>query len=144
MARYNHPQTDSTYAAAQRWVDAALKSDDSLFTPGEAVWSPAVMDDLCERFVQHPDLSSDDFLTKFNRQLAGDDPADPATVQLAGELLFIHQPPDKSEKKGAAGNQIAKASPEQLPLCGRSAGKIAAQIDLTITFSVPALLEVQR
>ena len=90
MARFNHPETDKTYAAAQRWVDAALKSDDSLFTPGSRIWSPEVINDLWERFVDHPDLSSDDFLTKFERQLVGDDPADPATIQLAGELLFVH------------------------------------------------------
>ena len=90
MARFNPPATDETYAAAQRWVDAALKSDDSLFTPGRPIWSPAVIADLWERFVDHPDTSSDDFLTKFGRQLAGDDPADPGTIQLAGELLFFH------------------------------------------------------
>ena len=91
MARlHNHPETDKTYAAAQRWVDAALRSDDSLFTPGSRIWSPEVIDDLWERFVEHPDPSSDDFLTKFKRQLAGEDPADPATIQLAGEVLFFH------------------------------------------------------
>ena len=90
MARRKIPGTDETYAAAQRWVDAALKSDDSLFTPGSRIWSPEVIDDLWDRFVEHPDLSSDDFLTKFRRQLAGADPAGPDTIQLAGELLFIH------------------------------------------------------
>ena len=90
MARYNHPETDKTYAAAQRWVDAALKSDDSLFTPGRGIWTPEVIGDLWERFVNHPDTSSDKFLMKFKRQLAGDNLADATTIQLAGELLFIH------------------------------------------------------
>jgi len=90
VARYNHPETDKTYAAAQRWVDAALRSDDSLFSPGSPVWTPELIDDLCRRFIDHPDTSSDDFLTKFERQLAGENPAVPRTVQLAGELLFIH------------------------------------------------------
>ncbi len=90
MARNNNPATKQIYEAAQRWVDAAFRHDDSLFTPGRPVWSPEVIEDLWERFVEHPDTSSGDFLTKFKRQLAGADSADPSTIQLAGELLYFH------------------------------------------------------
>ncbi len=75
------------YEAAGRFVDAALRRDDSLFTPGRAIWSPPILDDLHARFVQRPDVSDDSFLRKFERQLAGA-PAD--TIQLAGELLWVH------------------------------------------------------
>jgi 5-methylcytosine-specific restriction enzyme B len=75
------------YAAAGRFVDAALREDDSLFTPGVAVWAKTNLDDLYARFVAHPDESSDAFLVKFQRQLAG---APDSTVQLAAEVLYVH------------------------------------------------------
>ena len=30
---------DKVYAAAETWVELALRADDSLFTPGKAIWS---------------------------------------------------------------------------------------------------------
>jgi 5-methylcytosine-specific restriction protein B len=78
---------DLVYAAGQRFVEAALRSDDSLFTPGSAIWSNLVIEDLHHRFVGHPDTSKDSFVMKFERQLEG---APSETVQLAGELLFVY------------------------------------------------------
>ena len=75
------------YAAADRFVDAALRSDGSLFTPGVPIWTRATLDDLDQRFVQRPDESSDSFLVKFQRQLDG---APDATLQLAAEALYVH------------------------------------------------------
>jgi len=75
------------YEAARRFVDAGLRRDDSLFTPGEPIWSAAGAADLYVRFVDHPDESADSFLNKFQRQLDG---APAATVQLAAEVLFVH------------------------------------------------------
>ena len=40
---------DRVYQAAQAWVDAALRSDSSLFTPGEAIWSSRWLRELRER-----------------------------------------------------------------------------------------------
>ncbi len=95
MARLNKPAAARVYAAAQRFVDAALRADDSMFTPGAAIWSAPVIADLYERFVDHPDLSANTFEAKFRRQLHGDaltpqQDAPPATYQLAGELLYLH------------------------------------------------------
>lgn len=75
------------YEAADRWIDAALRSDDSLFTPGRPIWAPQVIADLYERFVENPDESGDSFEEKFRRQLAA---APAETIQLAGELLYVH------------------------------------------------------
>jgi len=75
------------YAAAGKWVDCALRLDDSLFTPGRPIWSLHVLDDLYQRFVENPDLGNDTFATKFAGQLAG---APAETFQLAGELLYVH------------------------------------------------------
>jgi 5-methylcytosine-specific restriction protein B len=76
-----------TYAAANRFVDAVLRRDDSLFTPGVALWTVANLNDLHARFVAKPDESSDAFLGKFQRQL---EEAPDATLQLAAEALYVH------------------------------------------------------
>ena len=48
---------DRVYEAAQAWVDAALRSDSSLFTPGEAIWSSRWLKELREHFLDRPDVS---------------------------------------------------------------------------------------
>lgn len=75
------------YAAADRFVDAALRTDGSLFTSGVGIWTKANLDDLHARFVAQPDESSDAFLVKFQRQLKD---APDATIQLAAEALYVH------------------------------------------------------
>src|SRR5206468_4661716 len=76
-----------TYNAGRLFVQAGLEKDDSLFTPGQAIWSAEVIGDLYTRFVDQPDMSSDPFDVKFQRQLSSA-PAD--TYQLAAELLYVH------------------------------------------------------
>ena len=78
---------EEAYAAAERFVEEALKSDGSLFTPGTSIWSAENIEDLYERFVGNPDESSDSFEDKFRRQLEG---APLETRQLAAELLYIY------------------------------------------------------
>lgn len=79
--------TAPTYAAARLFVERALRSDDSLFTPGTAIWSLTNIDDLHKRFVEQPDTSSDSFEIKLRRQLTS---APAETIQLAAELLVVH------------------------------------------------------
>ena len=78
---------ESVYAAAAQWVDRALRTDDSLFTPGQTIWSSPWLGELRIRYLDQPDESSDDFYTKLQRQLEGS----PAEVyQLTAELLYVH------------------------------------------------------
>ncbi len=98
MPRLTTPAATRVYAAAQRFIDNALRADDSLFTPGTPIWSPKVIEDLYQRFVEHPDVSADSFEQKLRRQLRGDGlklqvDAAPATYQLAGELLYMYYLP---------------------------------------------------
>ena len=79
--------TEKVYVAAQRWVKAALRTDDSLFTPGKAIWSSRWLGELHERFLNQPDESSDSFLEKLQRQLAN---SPPEVYQLMGEVLYLH------------------------------------------------------
>ena len=78
---------ERVYQAAKRWVDCALRSDDSLFTPGKAIWSSRWLGELHERFLNHPDESSAKFTEKLRQQLS-DSP--PEVYQLMGEVLYVH------------------------------------------------------
>ena len=78
---------EKVYAAAEKWVEGALRADDSLFTPGKAIWSSRWLGELHERFLNHPDESSDSFLEKLQQQLA-DSP--PEVYQLMGEVLYFY------------------------------------------------------
>jgi hypothetical protein len=79
--------------ACDRFVAAALRADDSLFTPGAAVWATPVIDDFHRRFVANPDESSAKFIPKLTGQLTG---ADRLTVQLAAEVMFVYLMPADS------------------------------------------------
>jgi hypothetical protein len=87
MARVSGAAGERFYPAAQRFVGAALRADDSLFTPGAPIWSLANVENLHRRFVENPDTGGDSFETKFQRQLSG---APAAVYQLAGELIYVH------------------------------------------------------
>ncbi len=87
MARVYLPESQPMYAAAARIVDAVLRHDGAIFTPGQPIWTQTHVDDLYRRFVEAPDVGDRTFLEKFRDQLR-DAPA--AVYQLAGELLFIH------------------------------------------------------
>jgi hypothetical protein len=97
MAHVNLPAAQPIYDAAARFVDAALRGNDSIFTPGSPIWTAANVEDLYHRFVERPDTSNRGFLEKFQDQLAGTTPgatplapAAPEVYQLAGELIYVH------------------------------------------------------
>ena len=78
---------ERVYAAAGKWVDRALRTDDSLFTPGEPIWSRRWLGELRRRFLDRPDeWRGRDFFGKLERLLAGS----PAQVyQLMGEVIYV-------------------------------------------------------
>ena len=78
---------DKVYDAAQAWVDSALRSDGSLFTPGKKIWTPEGLAKLRTQFLDRPDESRDSFYVKLERQLAG---SPPEVYQLMAEVLFVH------------------------------------------------------
>ena len=79
--------SDRVYRAAQAWVDAALRSDSSLFTPGAPIWSSRWLRELRERFLDQPDESKMKFLEKLRGQL---DDGTPEVHQLMAEALYLH------------------------------------------------------
>ena len=48
---------ETVYAAAEAWVERALRSDDSLFTPGRRIWTSSWLGELRQRFLDSPDES---------------------------------------------------------------------------------------
>ncbi|NJM05239.1 AAA domain-containing protein [Candidatus Gracilibacteria bacterium] len=87
MARVNLPASQPIYDAAASFVETALRSNDSIFTPGQAIWTQVNIEDLYHRFVETPDTGDRGFLDKFRDQLSG---APAAVYQLAGELIYVH------------------------------------------------------
>ena len=77
----------TVYKAAEEWVERALRSDDSLFTPGEPIWTRQWLGKLRTRFLDRPDKSRDKFINKLERQLA-DGP--PEVHQLMAEALYVY------------------------------------------------------
>ena len=78
---------ERVYQAAERWVDCALLSDDSLFTPGKTIWSKRWLGELRERFLNHPDESDATFAEKLRQQLTG---SPPEVYQLMAEALYYY------------------------------------------------------
>ena len=84
-SRKTYDGAEKVYEAAALWVERALRTDDSLFTPGVPIWSSQWLGELHRRFLDRPDESGDSFLEKLERQLEGS----PAEVyQLMGEALY--------------------------------------------------------
>jgi 5-methylcytosine-specific restriction enzyme B len=96
MARYHDARR--TYEGTARFVDAALRRDDSLFTPGRAIWSAHLLDVLDHRFIEQPDLRTHvGFEDKLRGQLRGP-PAD--AIQLMGEILYLYYLPARWTIRG--------------------------------------------
>ena len=78
---------EPVYAAAARFVDAAMVHDDSIFTPGSFIWTLSNVREFHQLFIENADESSDSFNVKLVRQL---EDASPQVRQLAAELMFFH------------------------------------------------------
>ncbi|MCY4622813.1 MAG: AAA family ATPase [bacterium] len=81
------PDRESVYAAAETWVERALRSDDSLFAPGRRIWTTEWLEELHHRFLDSPDVSDMAFMDKLERQLTG---SPPEAYQLMAEVLYVH------------------------------------------------------
>lgn len=85
-ARKTDNGVEQVYAAAQQWVRCALESDDSLFTPGKPIWTPELLGELHQRFLNQPDEGKENTFQKLERQLAG---SPPEAYQLMAEVLYF-------------------------------------------------------
>ena len=63
MARRTDRNLKAVYRVAERWVDVALRDNNSLFTPDKPIWSAETLNDFYGRFVANPeDDSADSFV----------------------------------------------------------------------------------
>jgi 5-methylcytosine-specific restriction protein B len=79
--------TQLAIVAADRVFRAGLRSGVSAFAPALDTWKMPVVEELRACFVQNPDASADDFLTKLRRQLSQ---ASDEAVVLTAELLYLN------------------------------------------------------
>ena len=110
MARYE--PGEAIYVVAERFVDVALRRDDSLFTPGAAIWSLPWLEELDRRYVQNPDVGAGSFEQKLRIQLGG---ASPQAYQLMAEALYMNYLPEgwkaSAATKRAAVQEVVSWSP---------------------------------
>jgi 5-methylcytosine-specific restriction protein B len=104
------------HAVGQRIVQAGLAQDDSLFTPGQPVWTAGNAEELYRQFVLRPLVGGGSFLGKLGQQLGGS-PA--AAIQLAAELMYLHLVVQR-DMRGATKRRLVQAvldmSPSPVPL----------------------------
>ena len=78
---------ENVYKAAELWVECALKSDGSLFTPGKAIWSKKLLEELRERVLDKPEVwKGTRFFETLKNLLRG---SPPEIYQLTAETLYI-------------------------------------------------------
>ena len=75
------------YAAAEFWVEKALRADDSLFTPGVRIWSKENLGVLRKHFIDMPPVPGASFYQNLQGQLEG---SPPEVYQLMAEVLYVH------------------------------------------------------
>ena len=78
----------AVYEAADLWIASALRSDDSLFTPGIPIWSEDWLGEARERFLDRRDKwkGAGFFDGKLERVLAG---SSPQVYQLMAEAMYV-------------------------------------------------------
>ena len=86
-SRKTHEGAEGVYVAAEKWIDCALRNDDSLFIPGKPIWSRECLAELRDRFLEHPDVGEGDFYQKLEAQLEG---CSAGAYQLMAEVLYVH------------------------------------------------------
>lgn len=75
------------YEVAERYKELGWRTDDSVFTPGQAIWTAGAFEELHYDFVTHPDVSGRSFEDKLHEQLAA---TSDHGKQLMAELLYFH------------------------------------------------------
>ena len=86
-SRKTHEGAERVYAAAELWVDRALRRDDSLFTPGKPIWTRELLGMAREHWMESTVEVDGGFHDRLRVQLA-DSPKD--LLQLMGEALYVH------------------------------------------------------
>jgi 5-methylcytosine-specific restriction enzyme B len=89
----------------------------SLFDPARTAWVPETVDELYRRYNEKPDMGTDTFLVKLERQLEG---ASDDAILLVAELLTLHALPLANFGQGSKQARISKvlgwmSTPVEIP-----------------------------
>lgn len=77
---------ENVYTAAQKWIECALRSDDSLFTPGTPIWTGQRLGELREKFLDRADeWKGPGFFEKLKPLLSD---SSPEVCQLMAEAVY--------------------------------------------------------
>ena len=109
---------ERVYDAATKWVQRALRSDDSLFAPGKPIWSRQWLVELRQKSLDNSDDSPGDFDEMLRNRLEG---SSPEVYQLFGEALSFHYLIRRTKKDTSKRERINRVlewspSPVQIPL----------------------------
>ena len=78
------------YEAADLWIASALRSDDSLFTPGTSIWSERWLGEARTRFLDKIEAwDGGDFFGKLETVLSASPGCPPEVYQLIGEAVYV-------------------------------------------------------
>ena len=118
-ARNTGDGAEQVYAAAQKWVSCALRSDDSLFTPGKPIWTQKLLRELHDQVLNRPDLGDGKFWEKLRLRLPA---SPPEAYQLMGEVLYLHYLPIyiRPETKETLVNRVLGWSPKPVAIPAES------------------------
>ena len=106
---------ERVYAAAEAWSQRGLLADDSLFTPGKAIWTADRLGELRARVLAEP---AGGLFGRLEQQLAG---SPPEVYQLMGEVLFVYyliihtKTPNTGQNEANRINQVLGWSDPSLP-----------------------------
>jgi hypothetical protein len=91
MARQNNERdTSPILSAANLWISDCLIQDGSVFSTDKSLWTLPLVDEIYHAFVEHPDFSGDDFMTKLKKQVAKcSAPAQQLTAEMLWALLLF-------------------------------------------------------
>lgn len=114
-ARNTGDGAEQVYAAAQKWVNGALRSDNSLFTPGKPIWTRKLLGVLHEQVLNRPEVGDGSFWGKLRQQLPA---SPPEAYQLMGEVLYLHYLPlyINPATKEASVNRVLGWSPNPVAI----------------------------
>ncbi len=85
MARkLNNRDISFVLAAADQWIQKCLIADQSVFSEG-SLWTSSLIVEVYSAFVEHPDISEDDFMTKLKGQMKN---TSQAAKRLMAEMLW--------------------------------------------------------
>ncbi len=86
-ARRSGHGEEKVYAAAELWVERALRADDSLFTPGSEIWSRGWLEELHRKYLDQEAEVHGPFTATLQQLLVG---SSPQAQQLMAEILYVH------------------------------------------------------